>query len=120
VPIANYPDGIGTAGPTIDRLITRVLEFQAEVFRNEDGGADTNVQPCGWRVWQLEYDGLTAAEVTTLRTHFNAAKNNVNEFSFYHRQDAVTYSGVKYVNFRVGRHRKTWSNVVSIELGKFI
>ena len=51
---ANYPDGVDTSGPTIARLMKQPLEFPAALFdRNEDGGVDVNVVPCGLRVYVL-------------------------------------------------------------------
>jgi hypothetical protein len=114
--ISNYPDGVDTAGPTIALLVDLPIDYQVETFRYEDGGVDVNVQPCGVRRWQLEYEGLSAADVTTLRTHFNLAKGKVNDFIFYHRHDDQQYVQVRYESWRGGRHLKTWSNVVSVVL----
>lgn len=117
---ADFPDGVNTAGPTIERLTRNPTDYEVDVILYEDGGADVNVQPCGLVVWQLEYDGLSAADVTTLTTHFNDARGGVEEFNFYDRNNATVYPGVKYRSFRIGRHRKTWSKVASIELQVFL
>lgn len=117
---ADFPDGVNTAGPTIAQLTRNPTDYEVDTISYEDGGADVNVQPCGLVVWAVEYEGLTAAEVTTLRTHFNDARSSVEEFNFYDRNDATLYPGVKYKSFRVGKHLKTWSNMVSIELQLFM
>jgi len=117
--VANYPDGVGTSGPTIDRVIKQPIEYKVETFRFDDGGADVNVTPCGMLRWTLEYEGLTATEVTTLRNHVNLAKGGVNDFSFYDRHDASTYTKCRYKSWKVGRHLKTWWNILTVEIEKF-
>lgn len=114
--VANYPDGIDTAGPMIARLVRLPVDYNPQVFENEDGGADVNVQPCGIVKWQIDYEGINAAEVGTLRTHFNLAKGQVNNFSFYDREQDQVFPEVSYESFRVGRRIRTWSNVVSVVL----
>jgi hypothetical protein len=117
--IADYPDGIGTAGPHISRLITSPVEFEIDVIRYEDGGADVNVQPCGLQRFTLEYEMLTEAELATLRAHYNLAKGQVNDFEFYHRQDNATYAGVKYQSFNIGDHVKAWSQPATVILVRY-
>lgn len=114
--IADYPDGIGTAGPYISRLMDQPLEFQVIRYEYEDGGLDVNVQPCGVRRWILEYEGLSAADVITIRDHFILAKGRVNNFEFYHRRDVATYDNVRYVEFSLPSRQKSWSNVVTVTL----
>lgn len=116
--ITNYPDGVQTAGPAIARLQRFPIDYQTAVFLYEDGGADVNVQPCGILKWTLDYDGLSESDLDTLRTHFNAAKHRVNDFTFYDRQTATAHPGVKYAEFRIGRHLKRWSRVASVTLVK--
>lgn len=117
---ADYPDGVNTSGPTISKLLDQPTEFKTTVFEFEDGGVDVNVQPCGFKKWTLEYDGLTESEITTLRTHFNACKGATTSFNFYHRRDATLYPNVFYVEFKIGRHRKKWSTPVEVTLGSFL
>jgi len=114
--IANYPDGIGTAGPTIARIVPLPTDYTVDRSVNEDGGCNVNVQPCGLKRFQLEYAGLSAGDLATLRTHKNLAKGRVNDFSFYYRENATTYTGVMYESWKVGRHVKTWARVVSVVL----
>jgi len=116
---ADYPDGTNTAGPYALKLMDQPTEYQVTRYEYEDGGADVNVQPCGLRSWVLEYDGLTEAEITTLRTHYNDARGMVEEFNFYHRRDATLYPNVKYKEFKIGRHVKAWSNVARVVLVQF-
>lgn len=116
--IANYPDGIGTAGPTIARLIDQPIGYETHAIVMEDGGAIVMIQPCGLRRWLLEYEGLTQAELATLRAHKNLAKGKVNDFSFYHRRDAVTYAGVQIESWSIGDHQKTWAVPLSVVLVK--
>ncbi len=116
--IANYPDGVQTAGPHIARLQRFPVDYQTEVFRYDDGGADVNVQPCGILKWTLDYEGLSDADLTTIRTHANLARDRVEDFTFYDRQTATAHAGVKYQEFKIGRHAKTWSRVASVTLVK--
>lgn len=114
--IADYPDGIGTAGPYISRLIDQPVEFQVIRYEFEDGGLDVNVQPCGVRRWILEYEGLSASDVSTIITHFNLAKGRTNNFEFYHRRDVATYDNVRYVDLSLPSRQKSWSNAVTVTL----
>lgn len=114
--ITQFPDGVDVAGPTIARLVRSTVDYNPEFFPNEDGGADVNVQPCGMVKLELSYEGISAAEVATLRTHFNLAKSQVNNFPFYDRELDQVIAEVSYESFRVGRRKRTWSNVVSIVL----
>jgi len=116
--VADYPDGIGTSGPTINLLLDQPIDFEVTRYEYEDGGCDVNVQPCGVRRWRLEYEGLSASDVTTLRDHFNLAKGRVNDFEFYHRRDAVTYANVQYETFTVNHHIKKWSNSITVVLAQ--
>lgn len=118
--VADYPDGEATSGPTITLLLDQPIDYEVTRYEYEDGGCDVNVQPCGLRRWRLEYEGLTAAELTTLRDHFNLAKGKVNDFEFWHRRDNALYAGVQYEEFRVGRHQKIWSNSLSVVLVKLM
>jgi hypothetical protein len=116
--IAQYPDETN-GGPRISKLIVHPIAYEVDVFKNEDGGADVNVQPCGPRKYELIYDSITTAQLETLRTHVNLAKEKVNDFSFYNRQTAATLSGFHYQDFRVGKHKKTWARVASVTLVRF-
>lgn len=117
--IANYPDGVGTAGPTIDKVIKQPIEFNVDRTINEDGSCEVNIIPCGMLRWTLEYTGLSDADVTTLRTHLNLAKGKVNDFSFYDRHDTATYTRCRYKSWKMGRHTKTWAKVISVEIESF-
>lgn len=117
--IANYPDGIGTAGPTIAKVIAQVPDIEVDTAIMEDGAAVVNITPCGMYRWILEYDGITEAEFATLRAHYNAAKGKTNDFSFYDRHAATTFAGCKYKSWKVGKHRKKWLNIVSVEIERF-
>lgn len=116
---ADYPDGINTAGPTPARIVPLPIEYDKDVFINDDGGADVNVVPCGVKKYQIDYESITAAQVTTLRTHFNDARGRVELFNWYYREDATLYPDVQYESFKVGKRRKTWANVVSVVLVRF-
>lgn len=116
---ADYPDGQNTAGPTISRLAPLPIEYQPDIYKNDDGGVDVNVQPCGVRAWQIDYFALTAAEVTTIRNHFNDARGKVETFNFYNRQDATLYPDVQYKSLRIGKHKRTHVNAVSVVLVAF-
>ena len=116
--IADYPDGVQTTGPHIARLQRFPVEYRSDVFLYEDGGADVNVQPCGILKWTLEYEGISEADLATLRAHVNAAKGRVENFTFYDRQTATAHPGVKYAEFKIGKHRKRWSRVASVTLIK--
>lgn len=96
-------------GPRINRLSDFPIEFQTIDYEYDDGGIDVNVQPCGVARWLLEYEGLTAAELQTLVNHYNLAKGPVNDFSFAHPRDGVTYTGVKYEKIEIPRHTKHWA-----------
>jgi hypothetical protein len=118
--IADYPDGIATAGPTIARLITQPVDYEVDVIKYEDGGADVNVTPCGVERFILEYDGMSEVDLATLRTHYNLAKGRTNNFEFYHRQASQTYSGVEYESFRVSEHPKAWLQPLTVVLIRYI
>lgn len=117
--IANYPDGIGTAGPNIDTLVRQPLQFKSEITINEDGGANSNLTPCGILRWELEYVGMSDADLTTIRTHYNLAKGRRNNFSFYDRQTAVTHTLVKYESLQVPKGERSWSRRFRVVLIKF-
>ncbi len=102
----------------IARLIDQPIEYGYEVYQFEDGSADVNVQPCGARRWTLEYDGLSAAEIRQLIAHYNLMRGSSGTFNFYHRRDAVTYSGVRYVSLTIPQRQRAWNNAASIVLEK--
>jgi len=116
--IANFPDGVQTTGPHIARLQRFPVEYQFDIHRYEDGGADVNVQPCGVQKWVLDYEGLTEAELATLKAHADLAKGRVNDFIFYDRQTATAHTNVRYAEFKIGRHRKRWFRAASVTLVK--
>lgn len=117
--IANYPDGINTAGPTIARLITYPVEYPFDLFRNEDGGVDVNVQTCGVLRWELEYEGLSLSDEDTIRAHYNLAKGKVETFSFYSRYDSTLYTGVRYDSMQIPRHLRHWAKMLKVVLVKY-
>ena len=102
----------------IARLIDEPIEYGYEVYQFEDGSADVNVQPCGARRWTLEYEGLSAVEIRQLISHYNLMRGSSGTFSFYHRRDAVTYSGVRYVSMAIPQRQRAWSNAATIVLEK--
>jgi hypothetical protein len=102
----------------IARLIDEPIEYGYEVYQFEDGSADVNVQPCGARRWTLEYEGLSAVEIRQLISHYNLMRGSSGAFNFYHRRDAVTYSGVRYVSMRIPQRQRAWNNAASIVLEK--
>lgn len=102
----------------ISRLIDQPIEYGYEVYQFEDGSADVNVQPCGARRWTLEYEGLSKIEILQLIAHFNLMRGSSGTFSFYHRRDAVTYSGVRYVSLTIPQRQRAWSNAATIVLEK--
>lgn len=104
---AQFPDGVDIAGPRIGRLLRQPIEYAVTQTLFEDGGCDVNVSPCGMLRWQLEYEGLSQADVATLRTHYNDARGTVESFQFYDRQTGLTHS-VQYRSFEIGKHEKTW------------
>lgn len=116
---AQYPTP-SISGPTINKLIDQPVEYVKTVFEFEDGGADVNVQPCGLRRWVLIYEGLAAADVTTLRTHFNDARGKVETFDFYHSRDDVTYETVRYESFQIQKHERYWAKSARVVLVKLI
>ena len=117
---ANYPDGVDTAGPTIARLMKQPLEFPAALFdRNEDGGVDVNVVPCGLRVYVLEYEGLSVSDLNLIRAHYNDARGKVEEFNFYDRQSATLLPNCKYRDFKIGKHQKVWAGLATVTIERF-
>ena len=100
------------------RLIDEPIEYGYEVYQYEDGSADVNVQPCGARRWTLEYEGLSAAEIRQLISHYNLMRGSSGTFNFYHRRDAVTYSGVRYVSMTIPQRQRAWNNAATIVLEK--
>jgi hypothetical protein len=111
--IGAYPTSV-----YIDTLIDRAIEYRVERYEFEDGSLEVNVQPCGIRRWELRYTGLSVTDLNTLRTHYNDAKGRVNDFSFTHRRDATTYTGVKYVSFDIPARSKNWINEAVVVLEK--
>ena len=116
ITVAPFPDGVSVAGPTIALLVEQPLAFETSRFEYEDGGLDVNLQPNGQRRWTLEYAGLSAADLDTLRAHWNLARGTSYEFSFYDRRTALTWERVKYESFRVGAHVRYWSVPATIVL----
>lgn len=102
----------------ISRLIDQPIDYGYEVYQFEDGSADVNVQPCGARRWTLEYEGLSRVEVMQLIAHYNLMRGSSGTFSFYHRRDAVTYTGVRYVSLTIPQRQRAWNNAASIVLEK--
>ena len=111
--IGAYPTSV-----YIDKLIDRAIEYRVERYEFEDGSLEVNVQPCGIRRWELRYTGLSVTDLNTLRTHYKNAKGRVNDFSFTHRRDATTYTGVKYVSFDIPPRSKNWINEAVVVLEK--
>lgn len=118
--ITQYPDGVAVAGPSIDKVIHYPIEYPVDTYRNEDGGVDVNVQPCGILRIELYYSCLSLANLTTIRDHYNLAKGRVNDFSFYSRYDATTRTGMVYEKIEVPRHRKHWSKDLKVTLLKYV
>lgn len=116
ITVAAFPDGVSVAGPSIALVVGQPLVFETSRFEYEDGGLDVNVQPCGQRRWTLEYAGLSAEDVATLRAHWNLARGTSYEFSFYDRRTGQTFDRVKYESFRLGAHVKQWSVPATIIL----
>lgn len=114
--ITDYPDGSATAGPYIARLLDQPTEYQSTLYEFEDGGVDVNIQPCGVKRYVLEYEGISTTDVSTIVTHFNNAKGRVNDFEFYHRREATTYSGVKYVEIKINRRPRSWVANMTVTL----
>lgn len=119
--VSTYPDPTN-GGPLINRLMDQPVEHQRNVilYEYEDGACDVNVQPCAVKKWQLQYEGLTTAELQTLLDHFNLAKGRVNTFPFTHPRDSITYTGVSYDNFEIGKHPRYWVGMVNVTLQKFL
>lgn len=117
---ADYPDSINTAGPRPAKITKQPLEFPAALIdRNEDGGADVNVFPCGLRAYVIEYEGITEAHKDLLIAHYNDARGKVEEFNFYDRDSATLLPNCKYRDFKIGKHLRTWSNVASVTIIRF-
>lgn len=110
-----YPDGELYEGPYIARIVDQPAEYGYAKYEFEDGSIDVNVQPVGNRRWQLEYTGLSAAEVAVLAGHYNGARGRVTTFRFYHRRDGVIYS-CRYVSMTLPQRERAWSNDVQVVL----
>lgn len=110
-----YPDGLLYTGPYINRIIDQPLNFGYTLYEFEDGGVEVNVQPCGAKRIQLDYDGLSAAEVTQLTSHYNAMRGKAGTFTFYHRRDEYGYV-CRYVSMTISAHVRNWSNSVQVVL----
>jgi hypothetical protein len=116
---ADFPDGELVSGPYCSRLQQSPVDYPADRTIYDDGACDVNVQPCGLIKYVLEYEGLTAAEVTTLRDHYNDARGKTESFNFYHRRDATLYGDVFYESLKLPRRIKIWSNPVTVTLVRF-
>lgn len=110
-----YPDGLLYTGPYINRIVDQPLDFGYTLYEYEDGGVDVNVQPCGAKRIQLDYDGLSAAEVSQLTSHYNAMRGKAGTFTFYHRRDEYGYT-CRYVSMTISAHVRNWSNSVQVVL----
>lgn len=110
-----YPDGLLYTGPYINRIVDQPLDFGYTLYEYEDGGVDVNVQPCGAKRIQLDYDGLSAAEMTQLTSHYNAMRGKSATFTFYHRRDEYGYT-CRYVSMTISAHVRNWSNSVQVVL----
>ena len=110
-----YPDGLLYTGPYINRIVDQPLDFGYTLYEYEDGGVDVNVQPCGAKRIQLDYDGLSAAEVSQLTSHYNAMRGKAATFTFYHRRDEYGYV-CRYVSMTISAHVRNWSNSVQVVL----
>jgi hypothetical protein len=119
--VSIYPDP-SNGGPLINRLVDMPPEHQRNVikYEYEDGGCDVNVQPCSLKKWQLDYEGLTTAEMQAVLDHFNLAKGRVNTFPFFHARIGVTYAGVSYADLKIGKHPKKWVGMLQVTLQAFI
>lgn len=118
--VTQYPDGVAVAGPTIDKVIHYPIEYAPDIFRNEDGGVDVNVQPCGVLRIELVYSGLSYDDWLAIKDHYNLAKGKVNDFSFYSRYNGTTYTGCQYEKIEAPRHRKRWSKELRVTLIKYV
>lgn len=110
-----YPDGMLYGGPYINRIIDQPAEYGYSRYEFEDGTADVNVQPVGNYRWQLEYNGLSAAEVAVLVAHYNGMRGRTASFRFYHRRDGITYR-CRYVSMTLPQRERAWSNDVQVML----
>lgn len=117
--ITQYPVE-AAGGPLINRIIDYPIEYQFIRYEYDDGGYDTNVQPCGMKRWGLEYEGLSAVELDTIVDHFNLAKHSTNDFSFANPQDGATYTGVKYERIEFPRHARMWALPLIVTLWKLL
>jgi hypothetical protein len=102
----------------ISRLIDEPIEYDYTLYEFEDGATDVNVQPCGIRRWSLQYEGLSAAEAQTLLNFYNSVRGRSTVFNFYHRRDAITYTGVRLVSMTMASRAKAWVNGATVVLEK--
>jgi hypothetical protein len=66
----------------------------------------------------VEYEGLSAAEIRQLIAHYNLMRGSSGTFNFYHRRDAVTYTGVRYVSLTIPQRQRASTNTATIVLEK--
>jgi hypothetical protein len=84
-----------------------------------DGGRDTfcgNTSPSEI-IWEIEFDGLTQAEVATFDTHNDSALDTHLSFTFTDPETATAYT-VKYLEYQRGTRQKRWNNRRLIRLIK--
>jgi len=110
-----YPDGDLYDGPYIARIIDQATDYGYSRYEFEDGAMEVNVQPIGNRRWQLEYTGLSAAEVAVLSAHYDGMRGRVTTFRFYHRRDDRIYF-CRYVSMTLPSRQRTWANDVQVVL----
>ena len=110
-----YPDGDLYEGPYIARIIDQATDYGYSRYEFEDGAMEVNVQPIGNRQWQLEYTGLSAAEVAVLAGHYDGMRGRVTTFRFYHRRDDRIYF-CRYVSMTLPSRQRTWANDVQVVL----
>jgi hypothetical protein len=110
-----YPDGDLYEGPYIARIIDQATDYGYSRYEFEDGAMEVNVQPIGNRQWQLEYTGLSAAEVAVLAGHYDGMRGRVTTFRFYHRRDDRIYF-CRYVSMTLPSRQRAWANDVQVVL----
>lgn len=114
----NLSGDVNVIGPQPLKLLDVAPEYAVTQKIFKDKGATVGLATTSTvLVWRITYDGLTAAEYSTLLDHWNDAQGMFESFTFRHPYSGVLFSDVHYREF-VNDHLKRHCRSCEIVLEK--
>jgi hypothetical protein len=90
--------------------------YPVDTYTYQDGSVDALL----WSdeptlPWDIEYEGLTAAEAEVLDNHRASAMGEFDTFDLIHPRTGVTYNNVRYKTYKRD-HSRTWIETRTVTL----